>query len=977
MPTPAIIARLEQQLSITIAPSDAPDLHAFMRYGRKEEDKSQYWLKDGTLTGLKLRTLGLQDASFLGAPELSGLQGLYLAENDFSSLHLPESLQQLKLLNLADNKALQTLEFAGAMPQLEEIDLSDSGIQALHLPDCPALQKLDVSRSKLEVFSFASACSKLWWLDLSGNEGLKEVNIPNGCDALKFLHLSNCNMEQLQIGGALPNLQVLDLKGNQLSYLPADVVLDSPLETLYARGSYPKNIPDVFLRSENCLEEASIWFKQLRLDGGGQKNKLVKLMITGNGNVGKTTMVCALENGDQEEDEYACTCEGDEPHKSTQGVKTGDWKYRGIDFNYWDFGGQEVYHGTHRLFLRSQSVIVIMFDPETEKKAKNNEWVKDRTKGYLKTMNHEVSYWYYSIKENNPRSQFIIAENKKARFPQKNSVINAFSDDQGADFIHLDTRSGERMSMLVTSIRDAAKRLTAYNMPFPNSWVEVRSDILKNLANESGQKVIDKEEFLDIWCKNVPEDNKALLLNYLHDIGLVYYHEALEGKVILDLDWALEAIYKPLDREQDYFDEFVEDKGRIRVRRIFEIFGPQYSDQERWLFLGFMERCGLCFKRSEKEEYRSQKSKSDVYIFPEFLPVDQPEAIKKEFENLDQVTHLRLPLPFNDYPRIQSFIASIGRKTNLDNIWRSGIKVLTPEGRRFRVLLNYDDRAIDLSIETPAMEHWLEPIFEALGEQDNWLVKEGSSYQEFDFGAWKQNRKNPSEGDVHREKEGGEKLDERLNEYPQDADQIMLILAAIPTDKPPISYGAEHSWIRRTLKQYESHQKIEEEVFTQVTLKGFNQSISNFQPHILHFIGHGESAELFTGEGGGLCLLGRDGKASLISAVELESLFRKIKYLHPQLKLVYLNACFTEAQAAAISKAGTEESELYVIGTTDKINSALAQEVAELFYGAFAKGSPVKRCAEEASQMFTIEEEVKIRLFRNGAEIKLYQDGKR
>lgn len=973
MPQPAIITTLEQQLGITIAPSDAPDLQAFMRYGRKAADKSQYWLKDGKLAGLKLRTLGLQDASFLETPELSGLQGLYLAENDFPSLQIPASLQQLQLLNLADNKALQTLEFAGAMPQLEEIDLSDSGIQALHLPDCPALQKLDVSRSKLEAFSFASSCPALWWLDLSGNESLKEVAIPVGFEALKFLHLSSCNMEQLKIGGALPGLQVLDITDNQLSHLPADVILDSPLETLYARGNYPQNIPDVFLRTENCLEEARIWFHQLKIDKGGQKNKLIKLMITGNGNVGKTTMVCALENGDQDEDEYACICDGDEPHKSTQGVRTGRWNYRGIEFNYWDFGGQEVYHGTHRLFLRSQSVIVIMFDPETERKAEKNEWVPDRTKDYLKTMNHEVPYWYHSIKENNPRSRFIIAQNKKVAIPQKNTGISSFSDEQAADFVHVDTRTGERMSILVTSIRDAAKKLTAYNMPFPNSWIEVRSDVLNNLIGESGQKVIDKDVFLNIWCKNVPENNRGLLLGYLHDIGLIYYHEALEGKVILDLDWALEAIYKPLDRDQDYFDEFIEDKGRIRVRRIFEIFGSQYSDSDRWLFLGFMERCGLCFKRSTKEGYDNKRSKSDVYIFPEFLPFEQPDAIKREFEQLAEVRHLRLPLPFNDYPRIQSFIASIGRKTALDNIWRSGIKVLTPEGWRFRVYLNYKERAIDLSIETAAMALWLEPIFDALNDKSNWRIKEND--EAFDFEEWLQDKKAPAEEALEIRQKEGKKLDERLDEYPQDADQIMLILAAIPKDKPPVSYWAEHSWIRRTLKQHESYQKIEEAVFTHVTLKGFNQSISNYEPHILHFIGHGKSADLFTGEGGGLCLLGDDGRASLISSKELEGLFKKIKYLHPQLKLVYLNACFTESQAAAISKAGTEESELYVIGTTDIINSDKAQEVAELFYGAYAKRKPVKRCAEEASTMFKSNDDVEIRLFRNGAEIKLYQDG--
>jgi internalin A len=38
-----------------------------------------------------------------------------------------------------------------------------------------------------------------------------------------------------------------------------------------------------------------------------------------------------------------------------------------VRLNLWDFGGQEIYHGSHALFLQAQAIFLILWTPELER----------------------------------------------------------------------------------------------------------------------------------------------------------------------------------------------------------------------------------------------------------------------------------------------------------------------------------------------------------------------------------------------------------------------------------------------------------------------------------------------------------------------------------------------------------------------------------------------------------------------------------
>ena len=95
------------------------------------------------------------------------------------------------------------------------------------------------------------------------------------------------------------------------------------------------------------------------LKGGGSEITDFKLMLLGNGRVGKT-QICRRLQGQ----EY------DETVPSTHGVKIGAAPLTALrdpaTLRIWDFGGQDIYHGTHALFLKSRAIFMLVWTPESE-----------------------------------------------------------------------------------------------------------------------------------------------------------------------------------------------------------------------------------------------------------------------------------------------------------------------------------------------------------------------------------------------------------------------------------------------------------------------------------------------------------------------------------------------------------------------------------------------------------------------------------
>jgi hypothetical protein len=106
-----------------------------------------------------------------------------------------------------------------------------------------------------------------------------------------------------------------------------------------------------------------------------------------------------------------------------------------------------------------------------------------------------------------------------------------------------------------------------------------------------------------------------------------------------------------------------------------------------------------------------------------------------------------------------------------------------------------------------------------------------------------------------------------------------------------------------------------------------------YRPHIVHFSCHGSKQRR-------IILSGTDGKGKTVDQQGLANMFA---LYNRHVRLVLLNACFTEAQARSISKVVN-----YSIGTSKAIGDKVGVAFAGAFYRALGFGQSVKDAFESA-----------------------------
>jgi GTPase SAR1 family protein len=918
----------------------------------------------GNVIALNLYQNGLTHFEFKNPAEWQHLRVLFLAENLLSQLWVPAALSRLECLDISDNLELSTIEFEAPLPLLDTLEGSDSGLTHLELFDgFQHLKKIDLSRSKLHSLIFQGDCPALEWLDLSGNQ-LQSLEFPAGFQDLAYLYLAkNPNLKTLQVPQALSKLEVLNVDECNLEELPMDTILSPAMVSLYANGNTPKNIPYIFLgtsNSQNCLQKARLWFAEIK-SAPTERNKQIKLMLLGNGSAGKSTLLCALENG-------KCTCK--DRHESTHGVQLKALSKGEVVFNVWDFGGQEIYHGTHRLFMESPAVQLILFDPQIEQAALDGRLRPDRKNDEL-VADQPIEYWYETAKTLSEKSHFLFVQNKLDEYPKVDDRVRNFTLSIGAEFRQISALSGEKLRWVELFMEELAKELPDYNMLMPASWLAVRDYFAQNLDKRTVPL-----EFFEQLCveKKVHPETTTLLRDYLHHSGFIYYHPNLQDTIIVDQNWALNAIYKLLDREAPYFKDFRnQGHGQVMTYRIFELFGDGYTPEQKRLFLSFMESCGICFKLNTAYSDDEEIAESDVYVFTEFLSLDKSSSAEKDWnERTAEVYTFRHSHDFINRYAIAEFIAALGRKTDIRYIWRNGIQVQTVEGWFKVEIVDAPKKAIVVSIERKAIATWLKPIFEKLDLQGKakWEYSPGMNapFQVFDIGQLEKETffaATAAFSDLESKEVGGDF--KNISEKIQESNlRVLLFLAANPRNTTMISHEKEFAFMHEEMdKRKRSGLRYELHKHSKSTFISFIDQVKEWKPHILHFVGHGITEEVEGGVQpvGQIIFHGDDDRDDdKVDSQQLKAAFADFLSMKCPLKLVFLNACLSDLQAKAISETG-----LTVIGSNRAINSEVARRFAAHFYDAYRESEDVVAAAQNGF------------VYASGAKkyLEIYQNGKK
>jgi len=563
------------------------------------------------LTALKTLDLNFTQITDISPlARLTDLIELNLASNQITDLSPLAGLTSLKKLVLYNNKITDISPLA-RLTALTNLDLSLNQLTDISpLAPLTALIILNLNSNQITDLSPLTRLTALIILNLNSNQ-IADISPLARLTALIILNLDSNQitdisplapltaLDKLSLGGnqitdisplaRLKQLNRLDLINNNIRQLP-EALLDTRLEIKWdydERGG-------LFL-ADNPLETPPIevvkqgkwavrnFFKELK-DKESVRLLQCKLLIVGNGEVGKTTLMKKLIDNAFDIQSIQ--------EKSTHGINIQPWPLA-VPFNdpdpgktearetvnlvFWDFGGQDIYHATHQFFLTKRSLYLFVWEPRREEETRS------------------FDYWLNVIKLLSQDSRVIVVMNKgdlrtkhideagfKAKFPN----IQAF--------YKISCLTGQGIRELTEEIRSNLSQMDHLRDQLPRVWVQIR-DRLKKEKEKNNKNYIPQEEYFSICAEYGLNEERALFLSgYLHDLGVILHYQndpLLQHTVILNPEWATEAVYKLIDTR-----EIIENRGSFYFNDLKRHWdAKKYPHAKHPELVRLMEKFELCF----------------------------------------------------------------------------------------------------------------------------------------------------------------------------------------------------------------------------------------------------------------------------------------------------------------------------------------------------------------------------------------------
>ncbi|MEH2461168.1 leucine-rich repeat domain-containing protein [Nostoc sp.] len=684
----------------------------------------------------QLQNLDLSNNELMELPEaiasLTQLQNLDLSNNELTQV--PEaiaSLTQLQTLNLSDNQLTQLPEAIGFLTQLQKLDLSDNHLTTL--PEAigflTQLQELDLFFNQLmELPESTKNLTKLTVLSLSGNEFVSFPNVITSLQKLRELYVSDNKIEQLPNEfGNLTKLIKLCLGGKQISSnaLFAEEVYGNNLTSLPHSFTQLAQLVELNL-DENPLNpelaaayeqglDAVMAYLRAKVEAQIVLNE-AKLILIGEGEVGKSCLLGALRGDEWEDDRL--TTHGIEikgvtvinPDSGTE-----------IMLNGWDFGGQRVYRPTHQLFFSAPAVYLVIWKPR-----------EGPQQGFVKE-------WITLIKNREPEAKVLVVATHGGpgqRQPDidRQEILDQFGKDTVIDFFHVDSKPNEDtthctgLAELKEAIARVAASLPEMGRSVPAKWQQVRE-----FLQASDKAYLPYDDVIAICAEQgIDKEQAELFLRISHTLGhFIHYHydPTLRDIVILKPDWLAKAISFVLD------DGMTRKRnGLVEFEHLSQLWShPPFAGEEGYpsklhpIFLRLMERFDLSYK-----VVFDPSEPSNTTLIAQLVPDTRPEPLpnwgeQPEDGDRQQVQICRIVdsrgqfavaegLFYQLIVRLHKY--SLGRANYEDSIhWQRGL--MLDNDYNGRALLEYVGTDVKITVRAAYPERFLS----YLTEEIKWLVE--------------------------------------------------------------------------------------------------------------------------------------------------------------------------------------------------------------------------------------------------------------
>ncbi len=465
------------------------------------------------------------------------------------------------------------------------------------------------------------------------------------------------------------NLEVLRIEGNDIKNLPYSVPKIKSLRELGITVRNVENIHEAILReglesTRNLISEIEKEAKEV-----DYLNE-AKLVLVGPGGVGKSSIARKIVNIDDDLSNLESTEGIDISHITIQDV--GPNKKKGFKFNIWDFAGQKKYDASHQLFITGNSLYLLVVEAKDE------------------IPEHEFVYWLKTISTFGAKSPIIIVLNK---IDKRNDDIpflhysKTYSEIKSSVKVSTDKNYKNYRSTiqkLKQEIAETIKYLPDFEAALPKTWVRIRNEL-----NQINENYIPISEYYKI-CRRykLTRKNSDYLSKFLHNLGIIIHFERnplLKDFVILNVEWAIDGIYKLLDD-----DEVYENFGKFNLSTLKRIFTSEKYRLRLEELINLMQSFEICFPISNQE-----------YIFPQLLAGDVPNFQFMENDSAKFKFEYGF-LPYLLMSRVIAKLHPLIKKINNPKsekwlMWKRGV-IIEEEKTIAKIVSNYGTNSIDIYI---------------------------------------------------------------------------------------------------------------------------------------------------------------------------------------------------------------------------------------------------------------------------------------
>ncbi len=623
--------------------------------------------------------------------------GTYYFDEKEQKLKISENEEERNQLKTLDNKAtalsklnpFKTAKNIAALKKLRILSFDTNQVVDIScLQGLSNLTKLYFWNNQVVDIACLQGLSNLTELDFGGNKVVDIASL-QGLSKLTELDFRNNQVVGIACLQELSKLKYLWFANNPAyAQLPQNLQKDFFYEKKIKE--LQQYLKDTFIRKK---KEQPQYFRE------------AKVVLVGEGKVGKTSLLHLLL--------YNKKIESNRTEKIDIHTNKDLFTYQQekLTTYFWDFGGQEIMHATHKFFMTDKTVYVLVVSGREDNTDNLDKW--------LELLQSSVG-----------NSPIILAVNQLDDEKDKHRLPYHSLKDQYPQIVGLVETSwltGRGIAELQKQIQEALQTLPHFTEPFARKYFAVKEklqatnkDYIHYTTYEGICQTIATEQSTDF-----NETSQSILADLLNSLGIMLNfrskHESLQELCIFNPEWIINGVYQIINSEA-----VQRTQGSISENEINKLLGNiGYKLQaERDFIIRMMQHFKLAY-RKVLVNHELQ------YLIPSIFPPDKPQPMQTYWQTKPAGLHFRFQYQVwrNDY--VAYFLVFQHDKIKENFFWKNGA-VLQYQHHEVQIEAKRYTKTIEIQVVGDTDKRYaLWQVREALEQVHDLFVKENLKITEW------------------------------------------------------------------------------------------------------------------------------------------------------------------------------------------------------------------------------------------------------